>query len=333
MTAPLASPAAPSPAPSARLVALCLTILYTVWSSTYLALRYVVEEMPALGTAGARFVLAGLVLLFVVRARRIPLPTVPQMRIAALSGLLVFTMGNGFVALAEQTASSGLASVVCASMPCFAVVFEVLGGRKIGAREVVGILLGFAGVVVLSFGALGGGPRDLRTCLLFVAPIAWALGAVIGRRFFGGAHVLATAAFQMLGGGLGALALSFLSGEQVFAHGPPSMKAWVALAYLVVMGSLVAFSAYAWLLANTSMAVATSYAFVNPVIALFLGVAVAHETVGRTVPLAVALVLGGLFLVLRKPAAVPSGLPNGEPTGAIGPIAEVIGEVAPASRR
>lgn len=303
MNAPLASSAA---SPSPRLVAVCLLILYTVWSSTYLALRYVVEEMPPLASAGARFVLAGLVLLAVVRARGIPLPTVPQVRIAALSGLLVFTMGNGFVALAEQKASSGLASVVCASMPCFAVVFEALGGRKISHREIAGILLGFAGVVVLSFGALGGGPIDFRTCLLFVAPIAWALGAFIGRRYFGGAHVFATASFQMLGGGVGALALAFLTGEQLAPHGPPSMKAWAALAYLVVMGSLVAFSAFAWLLANTSVATATSYAFVNPILALLLGVVFAHETIGRTVPVAVALVLGGLFLVLRRPPPAPS---------------------------
>lgn len=316
MTAPLASPAA-APAPSPRLVALCLGILYTVWSSTYLALRYVVEEMPPLGSAGARFVLAGLVLLAVVRGRGIALPTVPQMRIAALTGILVFAMGNGFVALAEQKSSSGLAAVVCASMPCFAAVFDALGGRKLGAREMLGIGLGFAGVVVLSFGALGG-PRDWSTYLLFGAPVAWALGSVIGRRFFGGAHVLATASFQMLGGGLAALALSFLSGEHhlALAHGAPSGKAWAALAYLVVMGSLVAFSAYAWLLANTSVAVATSYAFVNPVIALFLGVAFAHESVGRTVPLAVALVLGGLFLVLRKPGA-PSPAAAVEPMGPI----------------
>ena len=125
--------AAPSDAPSPRLVALCLGILYTVWSSTYLALRYVVEEMPPLASAGGRFLLAGFVLLCVVRARRIPLPTVPQMRIAALTGILVFAMGNGFVALAEQKSSSGLAAVVCASMPCFAAVFDALGGRKLGA--------------------------------------------------------------------------------------------------------------------------------------------------------------------------------------------------------
>ncbi len=300
------------------MVALCLATLYTVWSSTYLALRYVVEEMPPLGSAGARFVLAGLVLLFVVRARAIPLPTVPQMRIAAMTGVLVFAMGNGFVALAEQKASSGLAAVVCASMPCFAAVFDALGGRKLGAREMLGIGLGFAGVVVLSFGALGSGPRELSTYLLFGAPIAWALGSVLGRRFFGTAHVLATAAFQMLGGGVAALALSFFTGEHLAAHGAPSAKAWAALIYLVVMGSLVAFSAYAWLLANTSMAVATSYAFVNPVIALFLGVAFAHETIGRTVPLAVALVLGGLFLVLRKPSTAkgaPSLLPLPPETG------------------
>ena len=305
---------ASSPSPSPRLVALCLGILYTVWSSTYLALRYVVEEMPPLGSAGARFVLAGLVLLLIVRARKIPLPAVPQMRIAAMTGVLVFAMGNGFVALAEQKSSSGLAAVVCASMPCFAAVFDAIGGRKLGAREILGIGLGFAGVVVLSVGALGSGPRDWSTYLLFGAPVAWALGSVLGRRFFGGAHVLATASFQMLGGGLAALVLSFLSGEHAFAHGLPSAKAWAALVYLVVMGSLVAFSAYAWLLANTSMAVATSYAFVNPVLALFLGAAFAHETVGRSVPLAVALVLGGLFLVLRKPApATVAALPTAPP--------------------
>ena len=302
--APVASPASAATVlgPSPRMVAVCLATLYVVWSSTYLALRYVVVEMAPLGSAGARFLLAGLVLLAIVLGRGIPLPTARQRRAAALTGVLVFAMGNGFVAVAEQTSSSGLAAVVCASMPCFACIFDALGGRKLSAREVLGIGLGFAGVVVLSVGAVAARP-SWTTGLLFLAPVAWALGSVLGRRFFVGAHVLATASFQMLGGGTAALLLSVVTRERAFAHGPPSLKAIVAFLYLVVVGSLIAFSAYAWLLANTSVAVATSYAFVNPVIALLLGVVVGGEAVGKSVPFAVVLVLGGLFLVLRRPAS------------------------------
>lgn len=279
-------------------IGLALATLYVVWSSTYLALRFVVAELPVFLSAGARFLLAGLVLLLALRVMKGRFPAWRTLAVGAPLGVLVFAVGNGFVGLAQRSVASGTAAVACAAVPCFASAFEALSGKPVQRREILGIGLGLAGVVVLEAGSLGGGFSGAAWLLLF-APMGWALGSVLARRWLAN-DPFGAASGQMLGGGAAALAMGRALGETIPERvSPLAGLSWV---YLVLVGSLLAFSAYAWLLHNTSVGVATSYAFVNPVIALLLGTMVGGESLSPATLPAVALVLAGLVLVLRKPS-------------------------------
>lgn len=283
------------------LVPLALATVYLVWSSTYLALHWVVAELPPLTAAGLRFVLAGLVLVAVARLRSGRLPDLRTAAWAAPLGILVFAVGNGFVAIAQRSVPSGTAAVACAAVPCFATAIEALFGTPTSRRQIAGVVLGLAGVVVLDLDALGAGLAGpglgAPGLLLVLAPLGWALGSVLAKRKLGG-DPFGAAGVQMMGGGLAALALGAALGE-VWPE-VVSAKAIAAWVYLLVVGSLVAFSAYVYLLFRTPVGVATSYAFVNPVVALGLGWAIEGETLGPTTPIAAALVLAGLALVLAR---------------------------------
>lgn len=286
------------------LVALALATVYLVWSSTYLAMRWVVAELPPLTSAGARFVSAGLVLLLVARVRGGRLPDVRTALWAAPLGVLVFAIGNGFVAMAQRSIPSGMAAVACAAIPCFATALDALFGAPLRRRHLAGVALGLAGVLVLNAGRLDGG-LGAPGLLLILAPAGWALGSVLAKRHLAG-DPLGAAAVQMIAGGLAALALGAALGEAL--PDAASARAVAAWLYLLVVGSLVAFSAYVYLLFHTPVGVATSYAFVNPVLALFLGWALEGETVGPSTLPAAGLVLAGLALVLvRRPDALNPG--------------------------
>lgn len=283
------------------LVALALVTVYLVWSSTYLALRWVVAELPPLTSAGARFVLAGLVLLVVARIRSGRLPDARAALWAAPLGVLVFAVGNGFVAMAQRSVPSGMAAVACAAVPCFATALDALLGAPLRRRHVAGVALGLAGVLVLNAGRLDGG-FGAPGLLLILAPLGWALGSVLAKRHLAG-DPLGAAALQMIAGGLAALAMGAILGEAL--PDAVSARAVAAWLYLLLVGSLVAFSAYVYLLFHTPVGVATSYAFVNPVLALLLGWGLEGEVPGPTTLPAAALVLSGLALVLiRRPAAL-----------------------------
>lgn len=288
-------------APSPRvLVPLALATVYLVWSSTYLALRWVVAELPPLTAAGLRFVVAGIVLVAVARLRSGRLPDLRTAAWAAPLGVLVFAVGNGFVAIAQRSVPSGTAAVACAAVPCFATALDGLLGTHTSRRQILGVVLGLAGVAVLDLDAVGSG-LGTSGVLLVLAPLGWALGSVLAKRRLAG-DPFGAAGVQMVGGGLAALAMGAALGE-VWPE-VVSTRAIAAWAYLLVVGSLVAFSAYVYLLFRTPVGVATSYAFVNPVVALGLGWAIEGEALGPTTPVAAALVLGGLFLVLRRAAPV-----------------------------
>jgi drug/metabolite transporter (DMT)-like permease len=210
----------------------------------------------------------------------------------------MFLVGNGFVALAEQRVSSGLAAVACAATPLFACALSLPFGERPSRREWTGVVLGFAGVVLLALG-------DLRAAaapgaLLLLAPVGWALGSVLARRLALPPGAMA-AATQMLGGSALTFAVAVLRGERLPASIPA--HAALALAYLVVFGSIVAFSAYTYLLRHTTTALATSYAYVNPVLAVLLGAAIDGEQpdVGMLGP-GVLVVLGVAIVALGRRA-------------------------------
>jgi len=286
-----ASPALPaSPSRAPWRVLLALLVVYVVWSSTYFAIRVVVLAMPALVSGGARFALAGAALLAIDLARGRALPPARDWIRAAPAGLLLFAGGNGLVALAERTASSGSAALACALAPVWAAIlaFPLRIGERPRARQWIGFGLGFAGVAVLSAGAL---PDRASTILLGFAPICWALGTLLSKRFS------ASAPLQLLLGGLGTVAIGLAIGERATA--PIPMTAWFAWAYLTVIGSMLAFTAYSYLVRHAPTPVAMSYAYVNPVLAVLLGAAAGNEPLGPSVLVSAVLVTCAVVLIVR----------------------------------
>lgn len=289
------SAAAPIPAaPKAPFVVPALGAVYFIWGSTYLAMRVAVEGLPPFFMASTRFIATGLVLLTILRVRGSPWPTVREWLWATPVGVLMFVLGNGTVAVAETHISSGVAAVVCGTMPLWVGAMAPLFGEKASPREWLGLGLGFAGVAILS---LGGELRanPLYAAILFVAPVSWALGSLLARKL-PLAKGLMSAATQMVTGGLVMGVVSLVAGEGVPTAPPTS--ALVAWAYLAVFGSLVAYSAYTYLLRNTRPAVATSYSYVNPVIAVMIGAGLGHEHVGPEIVVAVGLIVAATVLVV-----------------------------------
>lgn len=282
-----------------RLV-LALGAVWILWGSTYLAMRIAVAGLPAFGMAGTRFVLAGGALLVITRLRRETLPSSRTWLVAIPVGALLFLVGNGLVVVAEKTLPSSVAAIVCATTPLIASALVAFRGERPRRVEVVGMVLGVAGVALLGIGsplAVSG----WRALLVLFAPVGWALGSLIARseaareaaKKNGSARGLGAAGAQMFMGGVWMLLMSLVLGENM-----PNAIPWqsaVAWVYLVVFGSLVGFSAYSWLLAHSRPAVAMSYAYVNPVIAVLLGAALGGETLGWATLGATVLIGGGVM--------------------------------------
>lgn len=308
---PHPAPAGPQPAPAhaqadapARRVLLPLITVYIVWGSTYLAVRIALAGFPPMLLAAIRFLCAGAALLVVLRVRGGPraLPRAHHWLAAAPVGLLLFLCGNGFVVLAEVHIGSGVTAVVVSTMPLWMAIWATAGGERPGARECLGLAIGFGAVAVLAGGA------DLRaspgaTLVLLLSPICWATGSTLSRRLSRSASparppagLLAAAAAQMIVGGLGALLVALLAGEHM--SGLPPARPMLAMIYLVAVGSLVGFTAYSWLLRHARPAVATSYAFVNPVLAVLLGSVLAAEPLRWQTALATPMVALSVALVI-----------------------------------
>lgn len=273
---------------------LALAAVYVIWGSTYLAMRIAVETLPPMLMGAGRFLLAGAILLAIARATGAAWPTRRQWLAALPVGALLFVGGNGLVAIAEVSVSSGVAALVCATMPLWMAVFSTLAGERPTGREWLGVGLGVAGVVVLVSGAeLSATPA--AAAILCASPAAWALGSLLAKKL-PSAPGLGAAATQQLAGGLALTVVGFTRGERWPAA--PSTSSLLALLYLIVLGSLVAFTAYAWLLRHARPAVATSYAFVNPVLAVLLGVLLAGEPFTGATLISTPLVIAAVVLVI-----------------------------------
>jgi drug/metabolite transporter (DMT)-like permease len=276
-------------------VLVALGIVYVVWGSTYLGIRIVVEEIPPMSGMGLRFVLAGLLLgglLTVRRGIRAMRVSRAQLLGAALLGLLLPALGNGVVAIAESRgATSGYTALLIAIGPLVVVVFRSLDGDRPSLRTVAGVLLGFAGLAVLvTAGRQGPEAIPLGPALLvLVAATFWSFGSYIQPRLQLPKDPLVITTYEMLTGGVMMVAGGLAFGERLtFDY---SARSWLALAYLVVFGSLVAYSAFVWLLANAPISLVMTYAYVNPLIAVLLGAAVLSE------PLTGGILVGGFIVV------------------------------------
>jgi drug/metabolite transporter (DMT)-like permease len=271
-----------------------LLALYLVWGSTYLAIRFALEGLPPFLLAGVRFVVAGGALFAFLWLRGAPAPSARQWRNAALIGGLLLLGGNGGVVLAEQWVASGLTALGVATVALWSALFAGFWGQWPRRLEWVGLAVGFAGVALLNLeGNLRASPRG--ALVLLVATVSWAFGSMLSRRLDLPAGLTAPAA-QMLAGGALLMVAAVLTGEAV--PSAIALRPLLAFIYLVVFGSWIGFSAYLYLLRRVRPALATSYAYVNPVIAMFLGVAFAGEHIEATEWLAMPVILSGVALVV-----------------------------------
>lgn len=301
MAAPsAASPRSVSPTASTLAVAIALAAVYLIWGSTYLGIRFALEGgWPALlGVSGGRMLFAGMLLYAVLRLRGVAPPTRAQWPTLAVLGALMMFAGNGAVVVAEKTVSSGLAAIAIASMPLWMGLFGAMAGRHPSRGEWLGIAIGFAGVLWLNAGSsLSAQPLGL--VLLLIAPIAWAFGSVWSRGRDLPSPFMAAAA-QMLVGGVLLVGLGLITGERLPTA--PTAHGTAALAYLAIFGSIIGFGAYLWLLDHVRPALASSYAYVNPPIAVLLGAWLGCERFGLHDLGALALILCGVIAIARAKA-------------------------------
>lgn len=295
-----------------KLVLLSLLTVYLVWGSTYLAIRFALVSFPPFLLMGTRFLVAGALLYGWLKWRGTPNPTLRQWRDAAIVGVLLLGGGMGFTGVAEQHVSSGMTAVFIASAPLILAVWCGLFGDWPTGREWAGILIGFGGALLLA----GGGEfaaQPMGAIALTAAIACWTFGSVLSQKKLSLAPGAMGFASEMLAGGVFLLGVALVRGESVTL--PLDAHAVAAWAYLVVAGSLGAFSAYMYLLANVSPALASSYAYVNPVIAVMLGVWLADESIGTREVVAMAIILGSVILLTTAKSAAKSTAESGDAPG------------------
>jgi drug/metabolite transporter (DMT)-like permease len=294
-------------APTIPLVLLAFGAVYLVWGSTYLAIRVGIESFPPFILAGFRHLITGLILYPLVRWRTGIRPTVVHWRTAAATGFLLLFVGNGGVSWAEQTVPSGVTALLVATVSLWLVIVDWLrpGGSRPMPRVVVGLLLGFTGLVLLVGPAhLGGSARvDPRGAgVLVFASLAWACGSLYSKHGVMPSSPMLGVAMQSFAGGLILLVAGSLTGELHELHlSAISLRSWLALGYLIVFGSGIGLSAYIYILHKSTAARVGTYAFVNPVVALFLGWLLANESITLRTVLAAAVILTAVLLVLTAP--------------------------------
>ncbi len=276
------------------LIVLALFCTYFIWGSTYLAIRFGIESFPPFLMGGVRFTVAGIVLFAVMRYLGAAMPSKQEWLGASVVGLLLPALGNGTVCYVQQTVSSSVAALSIATAPIWMAIFSSIWGHKITPKEWLGIAIGLVGIVLLNLG--GSFDGDLMSAFLLIfAAASWSFGSVWGKHL-AMPEGLMGAACQMLTGGLVLLIVSAYAGESWPAE--VSARSWGALLFLIVLGSLIAYSAYQYLLKTVRPLVASSNTFVNPLVAFAVGVWFAAEHVTMTEMIALGVILVGVFLVL-----------------------------------
>lgn len=305
---------APEAPPSRLLVLLSFAAIYVIWGSTYLAIKWVVASAPPFLAAAARFLLAGGLLLAWSTARGAAWPTRREWTGAAIVGVLLLLGGNGGVMWAGKRVPSGLSSVLIATIPVFMVVLEgLLGtGTRSSGRTKLGVAVGLGGVVLLmapTLASQGGADAIDRGGALALLSSAglWTLGSLLARRVALPRAAASASGAEMLTGGAALLVFGLLAGEGPKVDlGAVTTKAWLAWGYLVVFGSIVAFSAYSWLLSVVAPTRVGTYAFVNPVVALLLGTAAGEALSGHTIAACLVIVAGVVLTITGKAAPPPA---------------------------
>ncbi|HET7620458.1 MAG TPA: EamA family transporter [Gemmatimonadaceae bacterium] len=289
-------------APSrARLIA-GFTTVYVLWGSTYLAIRIGVETIPPFIMGAIRFLIAGSVLYLLVRPRE--RPTLAQWKSDAIVGVLLLVFGNGAVMWAEQKVPSGIASLLAAVVPLWMVLLDWgrRGGKRPTAMVIAGVVLGLVGLAVLvnPFGSASAGVDRVGALVLLGGSLSWAVGSLYSKHAPHHPKPLVAPAMQMLAGGAGLAILSVLSGDVTRLHpSAVSTDSMLAVLYLVIFGSLVGYSVYIWLLRVATASAVSTYAYVNPVVAVFLGWLILSEPLTPRTLVAAAIIVGAVALITR----------------------------------
>jgi drug/metabolite transporter (DMT)-like permease len=296
---------------------LALLTVYIIWGSTYLAIRVAVRTVPPLLAAGGRWTLAGILMLtFGLRHRngsgeRPSWPSARQWVSTAIIGTALCLGGNGLVSVAEKRISSGMAALLIATVPLFVALFDFLRNRaRMSMSVIAGLALGFGGTAVLVRPQHGAGAVDTVGALtVLAAGAAWAAGSLYARNAPLPERPAVATGMEMLCGGIASLIVSAIGGDFGSFHpGAVSAKSMLAIGYLVVFGSLVAFSAYVWLLRNVRISIVTTYAYVNPLVAVLLGWLILNERVTSTVFIGGSIIIAAVAIIVassgeRRPPA------------------------------
>jgi drug/metabolite transporter (DMT)-like permease len=277
--------------------------VYLIWGSTYLAIRFAVQTIPPFLMAGTRHLAAGVVLYVFARWKGAPPPELRHWRNAAALGVLLLLGGNGFVSWAEQRVASGPAALIVATVPLWMVVLSAAGDRRRPTAPVlVGLALGLAGIalLVLPAGGSAAGVDPAGAGILLIAALSWSIGSLWSRRLELPPSTLLGTGMQALAGGAALWAVGLAAGQgAALSLSAVTARSALSLAYLTVFGSIVGFSAYVWLLRVSTPARVSTYAFVNPLIAVALGIAFAGEVLTVRIAVSAAVVVGAVALILR----------------------------------
>lgn len=295
----------PTHVSKAKLIA-AFAAIYIIWGSTYLGIKYALEDIPPFMIGATRFLVAGVLLYAWARIRTGVKPVGKHWWHALILGVFLLGVGNGCVLWAQQRIASGIAALVVAIVPLLVVLIEWLrpGGRRPSGAALIGVIIGLVGIALLIGPSAFMGAQDVdpvSAIVLLMGSISWSAATVFGKRASVPPAPLLASAMQLLGGSVGLIVASVVTGElgQV-QPAEISLKAFLAVAYLIVFGSIVAFSAYSWLLRVASPAKISTYAYVNPVVAMLLGWAFADERMSARVLIAAAVVLAGVVLITRR---------------------------------
>ena len=284
---------------------IALIALYIVWGSTYLAIRFAVETIPPFMSAGLRFLISGAILFIWRRTAGDASPTKGQWISTAIVGAALLLGGNGLVSWAEQRVPSGIAALMVSTIPLWLVIFEAVrpGGLKPSWRAIIGLLIGFGGVFLLigpaEFSGKSATQFDLLgTIALLCAAFIWAFGSIYSKHGDMPKSSLMGTGAEMLTGAVALFIVSAATGElNGFHFAAVSMRSWLGLAFLIFIGSLIGFVSYGWLLQNAPISLVSTYAYVNPVVAVFLGSWFASEPLTPRILLAAAIIIGSVVLI------------------------------------
>jgi drug/metabolite transporter (DMT)-like permease len=315
-------------------VVAALGAIYLIWGSTYLGIRYAIDTMPPILMAGVRFAAAGALLFVWARARGATWPSLKHWRGGLIVGGLLLLAGNGGVVLGERLIPTGTVALLVGSVPLWIALLGWLrpGGTRPSLPVAIGLLFGFAGVALLITPSSGtGAVNPLGMAIVLGAAICWAIGSLYARGNVMHADPIMATATEMLSGGALLLVAGTVTGEWSALHlSAISTRSWIAMAYLIVFGSIVGFTCYTWLLRNTPASVAATYAYVNPLVAVFLGWALIGEPVTTRTLAAALVIITGVVIITTFQArtrlgrraqreAAPAVEPPCEPALAAGP--------------